>query len=99
MHQSITATVALALALSGLSLPEASATVSRMPVRIVHVSGGAEFNWGDAGIGAAAGAGITLLGLGGALAVAQRHPHATAGPRRPEADPGSPRSASQSSQK
>jgi hypothetical protein len=96
MHQPITAITALALALTALSLPEASATISRVPVRIVYASGHNGFDWGDAGIGAAAGAGITLLGLGGALAVAQRHTHLIAGPRRPGADPASPRSGTHS---
>jgi hypothetical protein len=90
MHQPLTASVALALALTGLSLPGVSTTVSRMPVRVVHVSGRTGFDWGDAGIGAAAGAGITLLGLGGALAVSQRHVTPTAGPRRPGAYPAAP---------
>lgn len=85
MHQPITAITALAVALSGL-LQEASATASRVPVRIVHVSGGTGFDWGDAGIGAAAGAGITLLGLG-VLALSQRRTHQIAGPPRPEPDP------------
>ena len=75
MHQPITAITALVLALTGLSLPGASATAARVPVSIVHGSGRNGFDWGDAGIGAAAGAGITLLGLGGALAVSQRHAH------------------------
>ena len=75
MHQPITAITALVLALTGLSLPGASATAARVPVSIVHGSSRNGFDWGDAGIGAAAGAGITLLGLGGALAVSQRHAH------------------------
>ena len=96
MHQPLTATVALALALTGLALPAASATASRVPVRIIHDSGHGGIDWGEAGIGAAAGAGITLLGLGGALAISQRHTHPTTGPRRPGADPGPPRSAPRS---
>jgi hypothetical protein len=99
MHQPITAITALALALTGLSLPEASATVSRVPVRIVYASGHNGFEWGDAGIGAAAGAGITMLGLGGALGVSQRHAHPIAGPPGPGADRGSSPCASQSTQK
>jgi hypothetical protein len=88
MHQPITASIALAIALTALARPAASATATRAPVRIVHVSGPSGIDWGDAGIGAAAGAGITLLGLGGALAVSQRHTHPTAGPRRPGGNPG-----------
>ena len=93
MRQPVTATVALTLALTGLFLPGASATVSRVPVRIVQVSGRGGFDWGDAGIGAAAGAGITLLVLGGALAVSQRLTNPTSGPRRPGSDPGAPRAS------
>jgi hypothetical protein len=32
------------------------------------------FNWGDAGIGAAGGVALAMLGLGGALAISQRRP-------------------------
>ena len=32
------------------------------------------FDWGDAGIGAAGGVALTILGLGGALTVSQRRP-------------------------
>ena len=35
------------------------------------------FDWGDAGIGAAGGVAIAMLGLGGALAVSQRRPRRT----------------------
>jgi hypothetical protein len=98
MHQPLTAITALAVALTGLSLPAASATASRVPVRIVYVSGGGGLDWGDAGIGAAAGAGITLLGVGGALTVSPRHTHPIKGPGRTGADRGSPRRASQSTQ-
>ena len=51
---------------------------------------------GVGAVGAAAGAGLTLLGLGGALAVSQRHTDLGAGPRRPGADRGPLPSASQS---
>jgi hypothetical protein len=97
MHKPLTATVALALALTALAPAAAPATTSRVPVRIVYVSGHRGIDWGDAGIGAAAGAGITLLGLGGALAVSQRHPHPTAGRWARGAD--SPPRASQPTQK
>lgn len=81
MHQPLTTITALAVSLTGLSLPEAMASVSRVPVRIVYVSGGGGFDWGELGIGAAAGAGITMLGLGGALAVTQRRTRPTTRPR------------------
>jgi hypothetical protein len=37
------------------------------------------FNWGDAGIGAAGGLALSLLGLGGAVAVTRRRPRHAAG--------------------
>jgi hypothetical protein len=41
--------------------------------RIVHVvSPNGRFDWGDAGIGAAGGLGLAVLGLGGAFAVSQQ---------------------------
>ena len=95
MNQTTTAITALAMALTGLAPPAVSATTSRVPVRIVHVSSRGAMDWGDAAIGAAAGAGVTLLGVGGALALSQRHTQPTAGPRRPRGDPGAPRRASQ----
>ena len=76
MHHPIAATVALALALAGISLPEAMASVSRVPGRIVYVSGSG-FDWGDAGIGAAGGVALALLGVGGALAISQHRPQRT----------------------
>ena len=39
-------------------------------VRVITPAGG--FDWGDAGIGAAAGVALSMIGLGGALAVSQR---------------------------
>jgi hypothetical protein len=93
MHGHITARVALAVALTGLALPATSASASGAPVRIVYDSGRSGFDWGDAGIGAAAGAGLTLLGLGGALALTQRHTNPAADPPRPAANPGPPRSS------
>ena len=44
-------------------------------VRISSPDGG--FDWGDAGIGAAGGVAIAMLGLGGALVVSQRRPRRT----------------------
>lgn len=48
-------------------------------VRVVAPSDG--FDWGDAGIGAAAGLALCTIGLGGALAVAQHRTRRTATPR------------------
>ncbi|MFL5862782.1 MAG: hypothetical protein ACJ780_18715 [Solirubrobacteraceae bacterium] len=42
-------------------------------VRVETAPGG--FDWGDAGIGAGGGLALAMLGLGGALARSQRHPH------------------------
>jgi hypothetical protein len=58
--------------------PPSSAGVARAgvppaPVRIQTPP--SEFDWGDAGIGAAGGAALALLGLGGALVLSQRRPH------------------------
>lgn len=58
----------------------ATAPVSA-PVTIAHVTAPNGFDWGDAGIGAAGGLALALVGLGGALAVSQRHGHDTAGRR------------------
>ena len=49
-----------------------SASSSQPIVRIETPKSG--FNWGDAGIGAAGGAALAMLGVGGALAVSQRRP-------------------------
>lgn len=53
----------------------ATAAKASTPPRIVHVtaaSGG--FDWGDAGIGAAGGFALSMIGLGGVLVVSGRRP-------------------------
>ena len=40
--------------------------------QIVRVSAPSSFDWGDAGIGAAGGVALSMLGIGGALVVSQR---------------------------
>jgi hypothetical protein len=55
------------------------ATGSQAAVRIQTRQSG--FNWGDAGIGAAGGAALALLGLGGALVISHRRPRRAATPR------------------
>ncbi|MGZ6563472.1 MAG: hypothetical protein ACXVH1_28535 [Solirubrobacteraceae bacterium] len=53
----------------------AMATKALAPQAVVRVQvpqGG--FDWGDAGIGAAGGVAIAMLGVGGALVVSQRRP-------------------------
>jgi hypothetical protein len=42
------------------------------PVRVVTVRADGGFDWGDAGIGAASGLALVLIGVGSALAVRQR---------------------------
>jgi hypothetical protein len=44
-------------------------------VRVNTPNGG--FDWGDAGIGAASGLGLSILGLAGALTLSKRRPHRT----------------------
>jgi len=84
-----TATTA-ALALVAIAPAAASARFDNNPVyfhptgpapavRVVHASGG--FDWGDAGIGAAGGAGVSLLAIAGAAGMASRR-RRTAGPAR-----------------
>jgi hypothetical protein len=49
------------------------ATIPATPPTIVRVSApGSGFDWGDAGIGAAGGFALSMIGIGGALVVAQR---------------------------
>ena len=51
----------------------AHATPTGAPSTVVHVvSHDGSFDWGDAGIGAAGGLGLALVGLGGAFAVSQQ---------------------------
>ena len=92
----IRSTVAITLALAGICAP--SATARFMPpdppqgaqtltnvtpvVRVVAPNGG--FDWGDAGIGAAGGFALSMLGVGGAIVVTQRRDRR---PRRTSALP------------
>ena len=46
---------------------------ARVPPTVVRIiSRDSGFGWGDAGIGAAGGLGLALVGLGGAFAIAQQ---------------------------
>jgi len=70
-------TAATALALSAIAAPAASAKIpppDPIPPKpgrtIVYVNSG--FDWGDAGIGAAGGLALAMLGVGGGLAISQR---------------------------
>ena len=80
---------AIALALGAITPAAATAkpvgpdlgsatTTQSPPTQIVHVTTPTSFDWGDAGIGAAGGLAISMLGLGGALVITSqrrtRHP-------------------------
>lgn len=55
------------------STPAGSPAKVSAPAPVVHVQAPANgFDWGDAGIGAAGGLALSMIGLGGALAVSQR---------------------------
>jgi hypothetical protein len=60
--------------------PQSSSPQATPIVRVITANGG--FDWGDAGIGAAGGFALSMLGLGGALTVSQRRSHR---PGRPTA--------------
>ena len=56
-----------------LNPPPAKTTQSSQPaVQVVRVSAPGGFDWGDAGIGAAAGFGLSMLAIGGGLVITQR---------------------------
>lgn len=84
-HHSITHMLAVALTLTALpcaALVNAGAAAAdtaasrQSAVQIVHVSSRG-FDWRDAGIGAAAGVGLSMLAVGGALLISgARHPTA-----------------------
>jgi hypothetical protein len=88
----IKTTLALALALSAiaptgalakLDLNPTVATTTPSPqptVQIVRVPAPGGFDWGDAGIGAAGGLGLSMLAIGGGLVIAQRRERRTRGP-------------------
>jgi hypothetical protein len=71
------AAVALALGAVAVTAPSASAqpihdplsTTTQPAVEVVHVTDHRGFDWGDAGIGAAGGFAISILLVGGTLAV------------------------------
>ncbi len=71
----INTTLTLALALGAIVPSEvhgrpAPAPASRQTVEVIRVSAPRGFDWADAGIGAAGGFGISMLAVGGALAIA-----------------------------
>jgi hypothetical protein len=85
-------TLALALAVGAIAPTAASAryelnpltpttTPSHQPaVQIVRVPASGGFDWGDAGIGAAGGFGLSMLAIGGGLVITQRRDRRTSGP-------------------
>ena len=87
-NQRLKTSAAIAIALSAIAAPAASAVIPAPdPIppkpgpKIVYVNSG--FDWGDAGIGAAGGLALAMLGVGGGLAISQRRerrPGASAGP-------------------
>jgi hypothetical protein len=89
---SIRTTLALALALSAiapagalakfdLNPTVATTTPSPQPaVQIVRVTAPGGFDWGDAGIGAAGGLGLSMLAIGGGLVITQRRERRSNGP-------------------
>jgi hypothetical protein len=86
--------VAPAVASARLDLnpvPTTSTPSSRPAVLIVRVSGAGGFDWGDAGIGAAATLGLSMLVIGGGVAITARrnrtpHTSSPAGRHNPHED-------------
>lgn len=92
------AIAAAALALAAGAAPTASARPMRDPVptttqpavQIVHVTDHPAFDWGDAGLGAAGGFAIAVLGAGGALAVLEIRTRRTVSARASSTDQPTP---------
>ena len=75
--------IAPAGALAKLDLTPTAATTTTSPqpaVQIVRVPAPGGFDWGDAGIGAAGGLGLSMLAIGGGLVIAQRRDRRPSGP-------------------
>jgi hypothetical protein len=83
-NQHIKSAATLALTLTALAPAAASAkpigpdpassTQTPPPIQVVRVTAPSGFDWGDAGIGAAGGLALTMLGVGAALTITQRRP-------------------------
>jgi hypothetical protein len=82
-HHCFKTTAAAALTLSAIAAHAASAKIpapdpvypsvpSRPTIVRVNVPNSSGFDWGDAGIGAAGGLALAMLGIGGGLAITQR---------------------------
>ena len=52
--------------------PASQPTAVQPAVQVVRVSASGGFDWGDAGIGAAGGLGLSMLGVAGSLGVTRR---------------------------
>ena len=89
-HHQIKTTLALAVALGAIAPAPASARLELNPrparstpspqpaVQIVRVSAPGGFDWGDASIGAAGALGLSMVALGGGLAIAASRSRAPA---------------------
>jgi hypothetical protein len=74
-------TPAAASARYELNPPPAPASTSSQPaVQVVRVPAPGGFDWGDAGIGAAGGFGLSMLAIGGGLVIAKRRGHSSSDP-------------------
>ena len=86
-NQRLRASAAIALALGATAAPAASAKVPppdpiyKPSPTIVRVTTPASsgFDWGDAGIGAAGGLALAMLGIGGGLAISQHRDRRSSG--------------------
>jgi hypothetical protein len=84
-NHNIKKAVAVALTLGAITPAAASArpvgpdtnsftATAPPPTQIVRVTTPSGFDWGDAGIGAAGGLALSMLGIGAALTITQRRP-------------------------
>ena len=92
-HHAIKATLGLVLAVAAIAPAAASARFDNNPVfvpapgneptavqpavQVIRVSAGSSFDWGDAGIGAAGGLGLSMLGVASGVAVRRRRARRT----------------------
>jgi hypothetical protein len=77
--------IAPAAATAAIPVDSGGATLTRPQSQIVHITTPASgFDWGDAGIGAAGGVALAMLGLGGGLVISN---HRTRRTRRTTALP------------
>jgi hypothetical protein len=81
----VKSTLAIALALGAVAPATASAKplpadppgwpANTPTIELVQSTPRAGFDWGDAGIGAAAGLGLSMLAVGGSIVLVRRHGH------------------------